>query len=205
MSWRETLGVTSSTETPYTHNSQNAQKPSEPGNCADIADSVCRSADKHSSKLPEALAHACAGSPISPAELQDALAPEDLDDWREGKLDQNSLAAFARSLVQRREMDQGVRPANYTAHAICKHCGPVWLWFSGDVQGCPWCWNRVAERPIPRPAKVRCVDCSHFRRSAHPHLGHCTKGQDEAASGLRDTDRRNCSQWVPLNAPQGDT
>ncbi len=31
MSWRETLGVTPSTETPYAHNSQNTQKPIEAG------------------------------------------------------------------------------------------------------------------------------------------------------------------------------
>jgi len=58
MSWRETLGVTSSAELPYTHNSQNTQKPTEIGNCADIADSAHRYSEQEISKLLEALADA---------------------------------------------------------------------------------------------------------------------------------------------------
>ena len=103
MSWRETLGVTPSTETPYTHNSQNAQKPAEPGNCADIADSAYRDSEEESSKLLEALADACRGLDITPAEVKEALAAEDIDDWRKGAISADTLAAFARSLVQRLE------------------------------------------------------------------------------------------------------
>lgn len=64
MSWRETLGVTPSTETPYAHNSQNTQKSTETGNCADIADSAYRDSEQENSKLLEALAGA-------PAELDE--------------------------------------------------------------------------------------------------------------------------------------
>jgi hypothetical protein len=74
MSWRETLGVTPSTETPYTHNSQNAQKPAEPGNCADIADSAYRGSEQESSKLLKALTDACRGLDITPPDLDDYQA-----------------------------------------------------------------------------------------------------------------------------------
>lgn len=156
MSWRETLGVTPSTVNPYTHNTHNTQKPPEPGNCADIADSAYRDSDEESSKLLETLADACWGLSITPVEVRDALAPEDIEDWRNGDITGDTLAAFARSLVQRREMDQGKRPAHYTEQATCKHCGPIWSWFSGEVLGCPWCWNRAADKPIPRPHAVYC-------------------------------------------------
>lgn len=99
----------------------------------------------------EALSTACVGLSISPAELYDALAPEDIEEWRKGDISGDTLAAFARSLVQRREMDRGQVPAHYTERATCRHCGPVWLWFAGEVEGCPWCWNRAGDHPIPRP------------------------------------------------------
>lgn len=40
---------------------------------------------------------------------------------------------------------------------------------------------------------VTCGECSHFKRTPnHSHLGHCAKGQPEAAAGLWDSDRRWC-------------
>lgn len=197
MSWRETLGVTPSIETPYAHNSHNAQKPAEPGNCADIADSAYRDSEQETSKLLEALADACRGLDITPAEVKQALAPEDIDGCRNAAINNDTLATFARSLVQRREMDQGKRPDHYTEQATCKHCGPIWLWFPGEVLGCPWCWNRTAYKPIPRPCSVHCGDCIHFERVNHPHLGHCAKDEPEAIAGLWDTDQRYCEHYFP--------
>ncbi|AOV18738.1 hypothetical protein BJI67_15965 (plasmid) [Acidihalobacter aeolianus] len=197
MSWRETLGAPPSTERPYTHNSQNTQKHTEPGNCADIADSAYRDSKQESSKLLEALADACRGLAITPTEVKLALAAEDIDDWRNGTISTDTLAAFAHSLVQRRDMDQGKCPDDYTETATCKHCGPIWLWFSGEVLGCPWCWNRAADKPIPRPCSVHCGDCIHFKRINHPHLGHCSKGEPEAIAGLWDMDRRYCECFLP--------
>ncbi len=84
MSWRETLGVTPSTETPYTYNTHNTQNPTEQGNCADIADSAYRDSEQENSKLLEALADACKGLDITPAEVKQALAPEDIADWCSG-------------------------------------------------------------------------------------------------------------------------
>ncbi|MCP5408340.1 MAG: hypothetical protein H6963_03460 [Chromatiaceae bacterium] len=202
MSWRETLGVTPSTETLYAHNPQNTQKPIESGNCADIADSAYRNPEEERSKFLETLADACRGLDITPVEVKEALAPEDIEDWHDGAISAETLASFAGSLIQRREMDQGRRPDHYNEQATCEHCGPVWLWFSGSVLGCPWCWNRVADKPIPRPSTVQCGECIHFERILspfrHPQLGHCAKGEPEAIAGLWDTDPRGCSRWLPL-------
>jgi hypothetical protein len=197
MSWRETLGVTTSTGTRYAHNSQNAQNPAETGHCADIADSAYGGSEEETSKLMEALADACQGLDIAPAEVKEALAAEDIEDWHNDAFSIGTLAAFARSLEQRREMEQGKRPEHYTEQATCKHCGPIWLWSTGHVLGCPWCWNRAADKPIPRPCSVHCGDCIHFERIDHPHLGHCAKGEPEAIAGLWDTDRRYCERFLP--------
>ena len=192
MSWREVLSVANPAEPLCAHNTHNAHKSSEPGNCADIADSA-----EGESKLLEALSAACRGLTITSAEVRDALAPEDIEDWRKGDISAKTLAAFARSLVHRREMNLGKVPAHFTERATCKRCGPVWLWFAGEVLGCPWCWNRLAGRPIPRPTPVHCSDCAHFERIDHPHLGHCAKGEPEAIAGLWDIDRRYCDLYLP--------
>ncbi len=103
-------------------------------------------------RVLDALANSCQGLTITPEEVLDALVTEDIEDWRKGRVSIETLGAFAKSLTQRREMNQGKRPAHYTERATCKHCGPVWLWLSGEVRSCPWCRNRIAGRPIPRPS-----------------------------------------------------
>ena len=158
MSWRETLGLAKAACALHAHNPHNAQKPRGQGNSADSADSASADAKDTASTLLDALSDACRELPITPATVRDALAPADIEDWRKGGITSDTLTAFARSLVQRRTMDQGQRPAHYTEPATCKRCGPIWLWFSGDVLGCPWCWNRVAGRPIPRPGQIQNQD-----------------------------------------------
>ena len=83
-----------------------------------------KSPEQENSKLLEALADACRGLSITPADVKLALAAEDIDEWRKGAISAETMATFARALVQRREMDQGKRPAHYTEQATCKHCGP---------------------------------------------------------------------------------
>jgi hypothetical protein len=134
---------------------------------------------------------------MTPAEVREAMATADIEDWHNGEISRDALAAFARALAQRREMDQGKRPAHYIERAVCKQCGPIWLWSSGKVQGCPWCWNQVAGKPIPRPCSVQCGNCGHFERTDHAHLGHCAKGEPEAIAGFWDSDRRHCVQYQP--------
>lgn len=132
------------------------------------------------------------------ADLAAALEGEDLD-----ALTADELQSFAQMVAQRRLMERGEVPTHFNQVAHCRSCGPVWLWFSGEVLGCPWCWNRVAGKPIPRPCSVHCGQCSHFERIDHPHLGHCTKGEPEAIAGLWDTDRRDCARWLPLEPTPG--
>ncbi len=146
MSWREVLGVEKSVEPTYSHNSHNTHKTFEPSNSAHCADSANASAI-----LMETLSSVCHNLDITPTEVLDVLAPEDIKDWHNGDIKTETLTAFSRSLIQRREMNQGRVPTHFTERAICKLCGPVWLWFNGELDGCPWCWNRVVGQPIPRP------------------------------------------------------
>jgi len=199
MSWRETLGVSLSKTASYTYNTYKSQKSLESSNSTYCTYSTYRdrNAETDNANLLETLADVCRGLDITPVEVKEALSPEDIADWRKGAISGDTLAAFARALAQRRERDQGKRPAHYTEQATCKHCGPIWLWFSGEVPGCPWCWNRAADKPIPRPCSVHCGDCIRFGRSDHPHLGHCAKGKPEAIAGMWDTDRRYCERFIP--------
>ena len=65
------------------------------------------------------------------------------------------LAAHVRALALRIEREAGIVPAAYTAPAHCEGCGPVWLWPGAvRVPACPWCLNRRARRPIPRPGHL---------------------------------------------------
>ena len=122
-----------------------------------------------------------------------SLGDCELADWRAGQFGPAEMAAFASAVRVRVGMERGERPAHYNEIATCRHCGPVWLWARGEVLGCPWCFNRVAGRPIPRPVASQCGDCVHFLRQAdHQHLGHCAVGEMEDANGLWDTDQRYC-------------
>ncbi|MCG7983782.1 hypothetical protein [Candidatus Thiodiazotropha endoloripes] len=148
--------------------------------------------------LKKLLVEICQGLPINPTEVLKALTPQDVDDWRNGDVSDSTLITFIHSLIQHRDIVKGKRPNHYTHHAICRQCGPIWLWFAGDVQGCPWCWNRASNRPIPRPCSVQCGNCISFERSNHLHIGHCTKGEPAAIAGLWDTDQRYCEKYLPV-------
>jgi hypothetical protein len=72
-------------------------------------------------------------------------------DWPECERDPVLLDTYARSIQVRRMRERGIVPAHYTASTTCAHCGPV-LIFPGAperVLSCPWCFNRVAGRPVP--------------------------------------------------------
>ena len=194
MSWRDILGG----DAPPTHNSHNTQNTHQTANSANNANCA-----EQESKLLEELATACQNLSITPKEVKEALAPDDAEAWRKGEIAIEALTAFAHALSQRKEMDQGKRPATYTHPATCKHCGPIWLWFSGEVLGCPWCWNQANDKPIPRPYAVTCVDCKYFKRINHPNIGHCLKGEPEAVAGLWDTDQSYCERYYP-KTKQGD-
>ncbi len=73
-------------------------------------------------------------------------------DWPDLESDPVLLECFAEIVAIRRMRERGEVPPSYTATTICAHCGPVPI-FPGvaeRVEGCPWCLNRAAGRPVPR-------------------------------------------------------
>ncbi len=74
-------------------------------------------------------------------------------DWPEIQEDRATLEALARAIQIRRMRERGEIPPHYTEVTVCAHCGPIMI-FPGvaeSVEGCPWCFNRVAGLPVPRP------------------------------------------------------
>lgn len=78
-------------------------------------------------------------------------------DWPECERDPALLEAFAHMVSIRKMRERGEAPPHYTEVTTCAGCGPVPI-FPGvaeRVLGCPWCLNRAAGKPIPRPTKAR--------------------------------------------------
>ena len=75
------------------------------------------------------------------------------DDWDDYKSNPSSLELWANLLFKNRLISQGVVPDNFTAITHCNSCGDVYvpptLVSEDSVLGCPWCWNRMEELPIP--------------------------------------------------------
>jgi hypothetical protein len=202
--WREALGADHSNL--YTHTPHNAQHIIDADHFADCAHSAHQSSEDVESHLLEQLANVCSSLPISPSKVMATMAAEDVEDWRTGVIDVECLAAFAAALVELQEIDSGKQPTHFTEQATCKHCGPIWHWDKGQVLSCPWCRNRISNKPIPRPGSIRCGDCLHFNRTDyHPNLGHCAKGQPEAVVGLCDGDQRYCDWYLPTSLVAGET
>ena len=63
----------------------------------------------------------------------------------------------------------------------------------------PACVATVATIAVAIPRWVTCGDCAHYRRTDHPHLGHCAAGEPENVAGLWDSDRRECDQYKTGN------
>ena len=105
--------------------------------------------------LEPAAAEACVSLKgyITPAALLSKLAPEDLADLEAMPtgLAVGFLRALATACVWTDMRRQGIAPLGWDQPATCKLCGPVLLWASMDVAGCPWCWNRRLGVRIPRP------------------------------------------------------
>ena len=82
-------------------------------------------------------------------ELQKALSEDDLLDSQLMTL--KGLEALAHVVRATRMRAQGEIPPEWTSITSCRHCGPVPIWEGcpPDIQGCPWCFNRLAGQPIP--------------------------------------------------------
>ena len=80
------------------------------------------------------------------------LRKEAGNDWDEIAADPAQLKAFAELLMIVEMREKGICPDHYTATTNCKHCGPVPFWEGcpSEVQGCPWCMNRLKGLSIPR-------------------------------------------------------
>lgn len=68
-------------------------------------------------------------------------------------LPDTACLTYARALIDTADRHDGYTPSGWTQACSCKRCGPVWLWPDAPehVLGCPWCFNRAADLPIPRP------------------------------------------------------
>ena len=97
-----------------------------------------------------------------------ALSAAAGDDWDAVKDDPKAVAALATALQISAMRSEGIAPKGYNQSSLCAACGPVLLWpgAPAHVEGCPWCFNRVAGKPIPRPP-VTCGSCLHFTPSTH--------------------------------------
>ena len=74
------------------------------------------------------------------------------EDWEEIANDPQQLKAFAELLMISEMRSRGVTPDHYTSTTTCKNCGPVPIWQGcpPQVNGCPWCFNRIKRLPIPK-------------------------------------------------------
>lgn len=124
-------------------------------------------------------------------------------DWPELQADPETLAAFARAMLDREARERGERPEGWTQAATCERCGPVWLWVGAPevVAACPWCFNRLVGRPLPRPAPVVCAECEQFTPdpAGHGGIGRCAIGADPDPTGppLYPRVTRRCSSFTP--------
>lgn len=82
-------------------------------------------------------------------DLQGAMSDDDLRDSQLMTL--NGLEALAYAIRATKMREQGQIPPGWSAISSCRHCGsvPIWEGCPPKVQGCPWCFNRIAGRPIP--------------------------------------------------------
>lgn len=101
-----------------------------------------------------------------------------------------TAAAYLHAMQDTADRETGRLPPSYTARALCRHCGPVWLppaHVAGAdtvggwpyVLGCPWCHVTPPEgMAIPRPP-ITSATCAHWTPdSVNPPggMGHCACG-----------------------------
>ena len=70
---------------------------------------------------------------------------------KNGELEEHQvpIAADMVAIIEMRE--RGVVPDHYTSETECKHCGsvPIFRGCPPQVDGCPWCFNRIKGLPVP--------------------------------------------------------
>ena len=73
-------------------------------------------------------------------------------DWSDIESDPAMLETFAAAVQARRMSESGEIPPTWTDTTLCAGCGPVPIWRGCPqaVLACPWCFNRVSGRRVPR-------------------------------------------------------
>lgn len=147
---------------------------------------------------------------LTVADLIECAGP----DWPEIEHAPEAVEALANLVRANQCRARGEIPPEYSEPAVCLHCGPIWLFPSSEpggkwhkpVLGCPWCHNRGAGLPIPKPREVLCGDCAHWRPdSINPADGVGTCGAGVTVQGrpimpLR-WHRSRCGLFVREAAP----
>ncbi|HFA59300.1 MAG TPA: hypothetical protein ENJ83_01280 [Rhodospirillales bacterium] len=132
---------------------------------------------------------------LTPQVLRRALSAEDLAELAEGRIGDEQLRAFALLTRERLEREAGRVPPRYELVWTCPRCGPVWVpetWPLEVARNCPWCANRLAGRPIPRPQGVTCASCRRFEAET----GRCAIEAPREPHGHPDLPR-GCAWWLP--------
>jgi len=66
-----------------------------------------------------------------------------------------AIKCWIEFLQERRLIESGQVPSNYTAIAHCNLCGDIYVPLEiaaySNLQGCMWCSNRFKKMPIPKP------------------------------------------------------
>ena len=121
--------------------------------CPELLVALSRERNSATAVLKRAAAEACVGlyDYLTPAVLVDKLSPEDIEELDSSADPSPFLRSFAIALVWSELRKQGVAPPGWDQPATCARCGPVLLWASFSVAGCPWCWNRLRGLPVPKP------------------------------------------------------
>ncbi len=72
---------------------------------------------------------------------------------KNGELAEHEIPVAAEMVAITEMREKGIVPDHYTATTECSGCGKVPI-FEGSpekVNGCPWCFNRIKELPVPNP------------------------------------------------------
>ena len=77
-------------------------------------------------------------------------------DWDGIANDPAQLKAFAELLMIEEMRQRGIVPDHYTSETDCKNCGtvPIWQDCPPQVDGCPWCLNRLKGLPMPNAGEI---------------------------------------------------
>ncbi len=116
---------------------------------AQIAAAMCAPSDR----LQQLVAEACKGlvGYITTDSLLAKLALGDVAELEAANDPLPFLRSLAVASVWTDFRRQGIAPPGWDKPAHCARCGPVFLWATIHVSGCPWCWNRLHGLRIPRP------------------------------------------------------